>query len=144
MKEDMQVVLDKLDVVTNEVNVDRVFGKPQQYGDRVVIPVATMLYGVAIGGGEAEGNSKSATVCCEEESPAHPEVEANMPVGSGVGGAGGAIARPVAYIEIDSEGVRVKPIMNEQVLALAGICLGGWAIAWFAAVLMTIFGPRDS
>lgn len=143
MKEDMQVVLDKLDVVTNEVNVDRVFGKPQQYGDRIVIPVATMMYGIAIGSGSSEGGDKPATGCVEE-APTPSEMEATVPAGSGVGGAGGAIARPVAYIEIDPEGVRVKPIMNEQALALAGICLGGWAIAWFAAVLMTIFGPRDS
>jgi uncharacterized spore protein YtfJ len=151
MKEEIQVVLDKLSAVTEEVNVDRVFGKPQQYGDRTVIPVATVMYGVAFGAGDSEGGVKSETSCCAEEEAAccaeetaAPEADKVPSTGSGAGGAAGAIARPVAYIEIDAEGVHVKPIMNEQLVALAGICLGGWTIAWFGAVLMTIFGLRRS
>lgn len=154
MNEEMQVVLDKLAAVTEEVNVDRVFGKPQQYGDRTVIPVASLMYGIAFGAGGAEGGAKSEAACCEgaaaacgcekDEAAVAAEAEAGPPAGSGAGGASGAIARPMAYIEIDAAGVRVKPIVNEQIVAVAGICLVGWALAWLGAVLMTIFGPRDS
>ncbi len=153
MNEEMQVVLDKLATVTEEVNVDRVFGKPQQYGDRTVIPVVSLMYGIAFGAGGAEGGAKSEVACCaeddaccseQEKTATSPEAGAGPSAGSGAGGASGAIARPMAYIEIDAEGVYVKPIVNEQIVAVAGICLVGWALAWLGAVLMTIFGPRSS
>lgn len=144
MNEDMQVVLDKLDSVIEAVNVDRVFGKPQHYGDRTVIPVATLMYGVALGAGGAEVEVAEGDEGAAAAPGAAPETAGTPPVGSGAGGAAGAIARPIAYIEIDAEGVHVEPIVNEQVIALAGICLAGWIVAWLGAALVTLFSPRPS
>lgn len=75
--------------------------------------------------------------CCAE----HAEV-----MGVGGGGGGGGRARPIAYIEIGPEGTSVKPIMDEQKIALAGMLLGAWVIAWVGMALMTLFhalAPRE-
>jgi uncharacterized spore protein YtfJ len=63
-------------------------------------------------------------------------------VAMGAGGGAGAHARPIAYIEVGPDGTRVKPIMDEQKVALAGILLGFWAIGWVGLVLKSLFGRK--
>ncbi|MGA7730893.1 MAG: hypothetical protein WCD37_06435 [Chloroflexia bacterium] len=43
---------------------------------------------------------------------------------------GWSSAWPVAVIEIDSQGVRVKPVINEAIIPLAGMLLGAWNVYW--------------
>ncbi len=135
MSEEMKVVFEKLEKITQEVNVDAVFGKPEQVGAYTIIPVASVMYGLGAGAGTApvpQGNA---------EAPAEPAPEKKN-AASGGGGGAGAKARPIAYIEIGPEGTRVKPIMDEQKIALAGILLSIWAVGWVGAVLKAIFGRR--
>ena len=43
---------------------------------------------------------------------------------------GWSSASPVAVIEVDSQGVRVKPVINEAIIPLAGMLLAAWNIYW--------------
>lgn len=158
MDEQFEAVLEKLDKVSDEVNVNAVFGAPQTVDDRIIIPVAAVSFGIAAGVGMPGGEMEVEYACgcgtheegaCEEvcddpESCGCHEEEScgcGMPEGMG-GGASGGNARPIAVIEITKDGATVKPIMNEQVVALAGIMLGAWAIGWVGLVLKTLFSPR--
>ncbi|MHB1319751.1 MAG: hypothetical protein ACYCYF_14150, partial [Anaerolineae bacterium] len=73
--------------------------------------------------------------CCEDE-PC--DCAAHEPA-SGAGGGAGAHVRPIAYIEVGPDGTHVKPIVDEQKVALAGILLGFWAVGWVGLVLKTLF-----
>jgi len=140
--EAFETLFSRLDTVSEKVSVDAVFGKPQTYGDRVVIPVAEIAYGFGAGGGiaSAPGCACEGEPECECEAVAEDDGSQEWPVGGG-GGAGGK-ARPVAYIEVTPEGTRVQPIVDEQRIALAGILLGAWAVGWVGLVLKTLFTRR--
>jgi hypothetical protein len=43
---------------------------------------------------------------------------------------GWSSAAPVAIIEIGPEGVRVRQVINEAIIPLAGMLLGAWNIYW--------------
>lgn len=130
---EMQQMLEKIGAVTEEVNVDRVFGAPQQVGEVTLIPVAQLSYGIGMGMGAGEE--------IPEEAPEEGAEEAA--VGFGGGGGAGAQARPIAYIEVGPEGTKVRPIMDEQKIAMAGMLLSVWAVGWLGLVLKTLFSPRD-
>jgi uncharacterized spore protein YtfJ len=67
------------------------FGEAVQRGDTTVIPVARIVYGFGLGGGQGKGQRGS-----EERRE-----------GGGSGGGGGVIGEPVGYIEIrDGKGTR--------------------------------------
>lgn len=66
--------------------VQAVFGAPLERGDVTVIPVAQVIIGTGVGGG-ASGDDES---------------------GSGAGG--GAITRPLGFIEVDRDGAVFKPL----------------------------------
>jgi len=112
----------------DKASVRAVFGEPVEVGGKTIIPVADVKYGFGVGYGEG--------------SPAKEE-EAEPPASGSGGGAGGGIAaRPVAVLEITDDGVKVKPIVDEGRIALAGICMGAWSVFWLAATLRAIFGKR--
>lgn len=136
MNEEMQAVFEKLEKVTQEVNVNAVFGKPEKVGDYTIIPVASVMYGLGAGAGSGPASQGLA------EGSAEPAPEGESEVAGGAGGGAGAKARPIAYIEVGPEGTRVRPIMDEQKVALAGILMCIWAIGWVGAVLKAIFGRR--
>jgi uncharacterized spore protein YtfJ len=139
--DELKALLEKIGSIGDEINVDTVFGKPETVGERVLIPVAEITYGFGAGMGTAGPGS-----CCEEagdeegdescEGECHEEHDEGA--GGGGGGAGGR-ARPIAYIEVGPDGTKVEPIMDEQKIALAGMLLGAWAIAWLGMVLVTLF-----
>ena len=76
-----------------------VFGEPVVHGDRTVIPVAQSIVGTgAGGGGPAEG----------------PQ--------SGLGAGGGALTKPIGYIEVTADGAAFVPLKqpwNDARLVLA-------------------------
>lgn len=141
--EAMTALVDRLTKLSDEVNVDAVFGKPETVEGRVLIPVAEVMYGFGMGSGtprpqactcecehDAEGEGESS---CEEDAC---ECDAQEPV---TGGGAGAHMRPIAYIEVGPDGTQIKSIVDEQKVALAGILLGFWAVGWAGLVLKTLF-----
>jgi len=147
--DELKALLEKIGSIGDEINVDAVFGKPETVGDRVLIPVAEVAYGFGAGmgtggpgcccGGHDEEAAECCECACEGECDDACECECHTEHGEiagGGGGGGGARARPIAYIEVGPEGVTVEPIMDEQKIALAGILLGAWAIAWVSVVLV--------
>ncbi len=117
--EEIKSLLEKIGQVTESFNVDVVFGKPEQTGDRVLIPVAEVGYGFGVGVG----------VSGEEES-------------EGGGGGLGGTARPIAYIEVGPDGTHVEPVLDEQKIALAGILLSFWIVGWIGLVLRSLFAAE--
>ncbi|MBN1872910.1 MAG: hypothetical protein JXA33_01665 [Anaerolineae bacterium] len=148
--EEFKTLLDKLDTVIQQANVDAVFGKPEQIGERVLIPVAEVVYGLGAGMGSASAGESPAPsddeVCCETpESPeevAGTECECPKTPAMGGGGGAGGRTRPLAYIEVGPEGVKVQSIVDEQKIALAGIALSFWLFGWLGLVLRAIFRKR--
>lgn len=145
--DELNALLEKIDSIGDEINVDAVFGKPETIGDRVLIPVAEISYGYGAGMGTA-GPGSCCEECCDEDGDEscecgdECECECHDEYGEGsVGGGGGAggRARPIAYIEVGPEGTMVEPILDEQKIALAGMLLGAWAIAWVGMVLVSLF-----
>ena len=95
------------------------FGAAATAGDRTVIPVAEVWYGLGFGwgGGQSERDG------VENE-------------GSGGGGGGGSRVRGVAVIEVAPDGVRVHPIVDQTAVALAGIAFASAAVAITARMLL--------
>jgi len=135
--EKLEAVFAEIERMTEKVNVDAVFGTPATVGDRVLIPVAEVAYRFGLGAGTAPQPASQPEA--EDEACL---AECGRSTAEGAGGGGTAKARPIAYIELDSQGVRVQPIEDEQKIALAGILLGAWVIAWAGLVLTTLFRPR--
>ena len=117
MEGEIQKLLDAFADLRRKANANTVFGKAVTTEDRIVIPVAEVAYDFEMG---IEGEA-------EEEAG---------------GGSGGMSVHPLAIVEITPESTRVKPIINEQVLALAGGLLIGWAVFWLARTLIKIFGQQ--
>jgi len=92
------------------------FGQPATSGERTVIPVAEVQYGLGIGWGSgAEADSSS-----------------------GGGGGGGSRVRGVAVIEVAPDGVRVHPIVDQTSITLAGIAFASAATAISARALQKL------
>ena len=134
MEAEVQNLLDALADLRDKANVDAVFGEPTTIEGRTVIPVArvTYVFGMGVGRGTvpAEADADEAAQDIAEKE------------GSGAGG-GGVMAHPLAIIEVTPEGTWVKPVIDEQKLALAAGLLGAWIVVWLARTLVRIFGqPR--
>jgi uncharacterized spore protein YtfJ len=80
------------------------FGQAASAGDRTVIPVAEVMYGMGVGWGHGEH---------ERDGIEHE--------GGGGGGGGGSRVRAIAAIEVAPDGVRIHPIVDQTAVALAGI-----------------------
>ena len=92
------------------------FGAPTTAGERTVIPVAEVTYGLGVGWGG--GDSK------------HDDVQ-----DSGGAGGGGSRVRGVAVIEVAPDGVRVHPLRDETSITLAGIAFAAASTALIARTL---------
>ncbi len=113
--------LNHLAQAPERANASSCFGTPIIAGDRTVIPVAEVTYGVGFGFGAGGGES-------DDES------------GSGGGGGGGAggRARGVAVIEIGPDGTRVLPVHDQTAITLAGLSLAGAATAIASRTLLKL------
>lgn len=141
MKE-MQTMFEKIGRISEEADVNRVFGQPKEIEGHIVIPVAEIAYGFGMGFGMGTGMEESEIEAeIEAELPEIPEVEEEKKaeMGIGGGGGGGARVRPLAYIEVGPEGTQIKPVMDEQKIALAGILLSIWTVGWVGMVIKTLF-----
>lgn len=128
MEAEIQTLLDSLADLREKANVNACFGEPVTAEGRTVIPVAEVAYGFGMGVGHGP-------VAKGKETPDEAEGD------SGGGGGGGVRARPLAIVEVTPESTRVKPIIDEQKLALAGALLIGWAVFWLGRALVRIFKP---
>ena len=134
MEAEVQNLLDALADLRDKANVDAVFGKPTTIEGRTVIPVARVTYGFVMGVGRG-----TLPAAADADDAAQDAAEKE---GSGAGG-GGVMAHPLAIIEVTPEGTWVKPVIDEQKLALAAGLLGAWVVVWLARTLVRIFGqPR--
>nr|HID13185.1 hypothetical protein [Anaerolineae bacterium] len=126
MEAEIQTLLDSLADLRKKANVNACFGEPVTAEGRTVIPVAEVGYGFGLGVGHG------------------PVVEEEALKETGGGGGGGGVrARPLAVVEVTPEGTWVKPVIDEQKVALAGVLLVGWAVFWLARALVQIFGQRE-
>jgi uncharacterized spore protein YtfJ len=147
--EAIKALLERLDKVSEEVNVNAVFGTPETIDGITLIPVAEIMYGFGAGVGSGPNDECDEDTecpeddeCCGDEASADTDAaEDEAAIGAGVGA--GAKARPIAYITVGPEGAHVQPIMDEQKVALAGILLSFWAIGWAGLVLKTLFTRRS-
>lgn len=126
---DYDRVFAQFDELQERASVDAVYGQPVETDGKIVIPVAGISY--AFGLGLAEGYG--------------PQPEGGDQAGgsgSGSGGGGFVRARPVAVIEITPEYTRVEGVVDEQIIALAGLAGAAWLVFWLARTLMCILGAR--
>ena len=120
METEIQKLLDALSDLRKRANVGAVFGKPVVADGRTVIPVAEVAYDFEMGIEEEVAES-----------------------GAEGGGSGGMSVRPVAVVEVTPESTVVKPVVDEQKLALVGAALIGWAVFCVARTLVRIFGKQE-
>ncbi|MEZ4553574.1 MAG: spore germination protein GerW family protein [Dehalococcoidia bacterium] len=97
------------------------FGAPATAGERTVIPVAEVWYGLGFGWGSGESEQDG--------------VESE---GSGGGGGGGSRARGVAVIEVAPDGVRIHSILDQTAINLAGIAFAAAAVAIVSRTLLKL------
>lgn len=111
-----QAALDKLGALKDAATVERVFGEPQTFADRMVIPVAEVRTGLGFGFrmGKPQRGAEGA-----QSGGGNGE----KPEGEGAGGGGGAMSRPVGVVEVTSQGTTFIPIKT-PVSPLAYILLG--------------------
>lgn len=111
-----ETALDEVARLPERAGAQACFGSPVTAGDRTVIPVAEVSYGLGFGwggGGDAQG--------------------------SGGGGAGGgARSRAVAVIDVSPEAVRILPIEDYTQLRLAGIAFAGASAALVSRTLLKL------
>lgn len=122
--ETAQTVLDKLDRLFDAASPEAVFAAPVSAEGRTVITAAEVLVWAGAGGGGGGTSQPTAETPAAETVEATEERAASGPnegYGIGVGGGGSTLARPVAVIIMDSQGVRVEPIVDVTKVALAAL-----------------------
>jgi len=96
-------------------SVKNVFGEPIQTGDKTIIPVAQIAYG--LGGGYGEGSKKGKPV------PTNETDSQNTDKGEGAGGGGGMYAKPKGVYEVTPAGTRFIPAMDTKQIIM-GVAIG--------------------
>lgn len=108
-------------------SVKNVYGEPVQAGDKTIIPVAQIAFG--LGGGYGQGNNnKRPNLPADNTNGASNEKEDN--IGHGAGGGGGLYARPKGVYEITANSTRFIPANSTRQI-LMGIAIGFLIKAWF-------------
>jgi uncharacterized spore protein YtfJ len=113
-------LLDQLSVVLRaNAHADAVFGTPRPHGERLIIPVASLVF--AHGAGSGRGTAPSAEGRVE-------------PGTTGSGGGGGVLgrARPIGVIEVSAAGTRFVPTVDVNAV-ISRVLL-------FAAVIVLLGG----
>ena len=127
---------------------DTAFGKAQEFGGRVLIPVATVSTGFGLGLGQTAGvdcevgPDEGETTPEERQTPTKPQGRSEGTAGEveGGGGGGGVRSRPIAVIEVSPAATVIRPIVDESKILLAGMALIAWIALWLGLTLQAIFG----
>ena len=98
-------------------SVKNVFGEPIRVGERTIIPVAQLGYG--LGGGYGEQGGKKNTGGDIGEQISIPQKQRN----EGAGGGGGMYAKARGVYEVTPSGTRFIPANNLTPLFI-GVCIG--------------------
>ena len=115
--------LEKLaSLFSQNATVKNVYGEPIRTGDKTIIPVAQVAYG--LGGGYGQGTKKKKPSQTDEA--LRPEDGAS---GEGAGGGGGMYARPKGVYEITPSCTRFIPANNAKQL-LTGLVVGFLIKGW--------------
>ena len=93
-----------------------VFGEPVHVDGRTIIPVAAVRYMYGFGMGQGSDKEQKA-------------------MGGGGGGGGGVTVSPVAVLEVTSQGLEFKPIVDATRLAIAGMALAAWSVFWITLTI---------
>jgi uncharacterized spore protein YtfJ len=99
--------------LSQSASVKNVFGEPIQSGDKTIIPVACISYG--LGGGYGQGK--------KPKKPSETEAIQERPEGEGAGGGGGMYARAKGVYEITPASTRFIPVNSAREI-LMGIAVG--------------------
>jgi Uncharacterized conserved protein len=102
-------------------SVKNVYGEPIKTGDKTIIPVAQIAYG--LGGGYGKGSQKNKPSASERS----PEDKGTS--GEGAGGGGGMYARPKGVYEITPYSTRFIPANNAKQL-VTGLAIGFLIRGW--------------
>jgi uncharacterized spore protein YtfJ len=94
------------------------FGTPVTAGERTVIPVAEVSYGLGFGWGGSSDERGGR--------------------GSGGGAGGGTRSRAVAVIEVSPDSVRILPIEDQTALRLAGMAFAATTAALVSRTLLKV------
>ena len=126
--EEMEKLLERFEDFTGAASVEAVFGEPEVIGERTIIPIARVSYGLGFGFGRGEG-------------PAAAEGEpGEKGAGGGGGGGGGVSAMPMAVLEVTPQGTRVVPILDITRIVTAGLLMVAWNVFFISKTLRKIFG----
>jgi uncharacterized spore protein YtfJ len=136
MDREVEALLEAVADVRDRANVNAVFGDPVTVEGHTVIPVARVAYTFSVG---VSRRAATGEMDAEKRAGTKPPDQADS---DSRGSVGGMVAHPIAVIEVTPEGTRVKPVVDEQKLALAGGLLGAWIVVWLARTLVRIFGKE--
>ena len=117
----VKAVLNRLDKLFDAGRSDTAFAAPVTADGRTVIGAAEVILAAGAGGG-GDGGRPAA----EEGRPA-----AGEGFGSGAAGGGTTLARPVAVVIIELNGVRVEPVVDVTKIGLAALTVVGSALLLF-------------
>lgn len=128
--EEMEKMLKIAQDLKESARVEAAFGKPETIGEKTIIPIAQVTYGLGMGFGEGKA-------------PAEAEGE-ETPTGRGGGGGGGASARPIAVLEVTAEETSLIPVVDAGKIAMAGVCTGALFILFVMRPLIKLFGQKKA
>jgi uncharacterized spore protein YtfJ len=120
---------ERIEGLSRLVGIERVFGKPEQVGDKTILPVAAVSWSGGMGFGKGQETKK--------EDP-----NQNGRSGQGGGGGGKVRMRPVAVVEITAAETRIVPILDRTRIILAGMVLVAWNVFWVAYTVRKILRRR--
>jgi len=129
MKE-LDSLLEKITGVPEDISVNKVFGEPETFGEKVLIPIAEVTYGFAAAVGTSEPMDKTL-----EQQATRIEITGAADQDNAGGGGTAARVRPIAYIEVGPEGTSINPVEDKQKVMMAGILLVAWIFGWLGLVL---------
>lgn len=104
--------------------IAQVYGEPIERDGKLVLPMASVGQVFGLRGGIASSRH-----------------EDKLDDGTGGGGGGWAGARPIALAEIDLDGVKVHPVVDENRALAVSLAFAAWAVFWTARTLIKIFKP---
>jgi uncharacterized spore protein YtfJ len=100
-----------IEKMLDAANVDKVYGKPIEKGDTIIIPAAELKTGMGMGGGSGTGKKRQVD----------KEEEAEEGSGGGGGGGGHVRSRPVAIVVASNSNVHVEPVIDKTKITLTAI-----------------------
>ncbi len=98
-----------------------VFGQPVESGSYTLITASEVTSGGGFGVGMGRGPAPKPDARQSPPAEAAPPAGRQSIGGSGFGGGGGSMARPVAIIAIGPNGVTVRPVVDVTKVALAAL-----------------------